>query len=98
MIKTQILEKVSLYMCLTGVIIFVVGLISYFNTNNTKQNYQINSPTGLTERDLAISNAIKNGQKTYSYTTNYIPGIGRITNPEQYKAQWQESVLQNNNK
>lgn len=42
-------------------------------------------PGSVTERQLAIDNALKTGQKHYSFTTNFIPGLGTITDPSAYK-------------
>ncbi|MEX1052075.1 MAG: hypothetical protein WEC83_01670 [Patescibacteria group bacterium] len=44
-----------------------------------------------TQRNLAIQEALKNGQTTYQFESNFIPGIGNITNPDAYKKQFEEN-------
>lgn len=46
--------------------------------------------TSLTERDLAIADAQARGVSEYSYTTNFIPGIGTINDPAAYKKAWED--------
>ncbi len=36
-------------------------------------------PSNLPNRDLAIEEAIAKGQKSYVFTTNFIPGIGVVS-------------------
>jgi hypothetical protein len=55
--------------------------------NSTDQPYK----TSLTERDLAIEEAIRQGKKEYSFETNFIPGMGRISDPDQHLKDWQKS-------
>ncbi len=45
-----------------------------------------------TQRNLAIQEALKNGQATYQYETNFIPGIGNIADPEAYKKRFEQQV------
>jgi len=42
---------------------------------------------GLTEQKMAIDQARRNGQPTYSYKTNFLPGIGFMINAKEYQAE-----------
>jgi len=66
-----------------GVIVLVWGLFNYFFPSNHTNQSRIE--TSNTQRNLAIEEALKSGEKTYQFETNFIPGIGTISNPEAYK-------------
>lgn len=68
-----------------GFLALAVGLYLYFQPTNTQSDLTI-SPT-LPQRELAIEQARQNGQTTYSFTTNFIPGVGTIGDPEGYQKQ-----------
>lgn len=79
-----------------GTLLILVGTIEYIQSKKpahivTKQSL-VENAANLAERKIAVENAIKNGQKTYSYTTNFIPGIGRIINSPQTEAQLQQQL------
>lgn len=69
-----------------GAGVLVVGLVAQFGHHSSTG--QSNIKTGLTGRDVAIAQATKDGKKSYSFTTGFIPGVGFITNAESYKNQW----------
>lgn len=60
-----------------GFVVLLVGAASYFSpaTDSGDQNF---SPM-IIERKLAIEEAERNGQSTYSYTTGFTPGLGNMT-------------------
>lgn len=82
----------SIFLVLSGVV-FLSGLIQVVShrfsraDNSVDQRYK----TSLTERDLAIEEAIRQGKKEYSFETNFIPGMGRISDPDQHLKDWQKS-------
>lgn len=90
MIKKVRINEFSYLILLIGLIVFSLGVIYYFQNKSEKKDTMIN--TSLVERDLAIAEAIRTGQKEYSYTTNFTPGVGRIENPEEYKKAWEEQA------
>lgn len=54
----------------------------------------IAATAALPEEQLAIENAIKNGQRDFSFTTGFIPGIGYISDPAAYQKSVQEQLQQ----
>lgn len=85
----------SYLILLIGIAVFLFGIINFFHSKSVKQDIVIK--TSLTERDIAIADAIKNGKKEYSYETSFTPGVGRIINPDAYKDQWQKNAEQSIN-
>jgi len=68
----------------------LVALLSSHESAGITGNY----PSAVAQRDIAINEANKNGQTTYSFeSSGFIPGVGMITDPEAYKKQ-QESLVQ----
>lgn len=82
-------ERYSAWFLVLGLLIFSLGIFSYFSTGSN--NNMSRKQTSITERDVAMAEARSNGQKEYSFTTGFIPGIGIITDPEAYKKTWEES-------
>lgn len=78
------MKKISQVVFLIGVLVFMIGFFGFLFNLSNKNNLHKNSfiKTSLTERDLAIADAIKNNKKEYSYESNFTPGVGRINNPE----------------
>lgn len=76
--------------------VFIAGLTQVFTARRSQKSAtsQPWAKTSLTERDLAIQEAIRQGKKEYSFETNFIPGMGRINNPEQHLEDWQKSEEQ----
>ena len=79
-----------------GAVIAILGGFNFasahfFNLDETDTPPLVSSNT---QRNIAIQEALKNGQKTYQYTTNFIPGIGNITDPEAYKKQFENQASQ----
>lgn len=80
-------NQLPLAVFLLGTLIFLGGLADYLAKDNGPAARLFH--TSLTTRDLAMSEAIQAGRKEYSFTTNFIPGIGDIGNPEAYKKDWE---------
>lgn len=75
---------------LIGLLIFLMAGFNYFGASPASNTFQ---KTSLTERDVAIKEAIQNGRNTYTYTSRFIPGIGLVDDPEAYKSQWEKENL-----
>jgi hypothetical protein len=65
-------------------LVFAAGLFSYASPPPSTELPGDVSPTSI-ERVLAIEQARRAGQKTYSYTTSFFPGLGQISDAEAYK-------------
>lgn len=88
-------KNLSFVVLSLGLIIFVVGAIDRFQRPAAQKIYTAaNLSPELTERKLAIEDAQKQGKKTYTYTSNFIPGIGKIADPGQYKQNWVQQQQQ----
>lgn len=74
-----------------GAIILTIGAVQYFSVRKPVASSGEVSPM-IIERKLAIEEAERKGEKTYSYTTRFIPGIGVISDPEAYKEDWQKQL------
>ncbi|MEX1123832.1 MAG: hypothetical protein WEC81_01545 [Patescibacteria group bacterium] len=71
-----------------GALIALLGGFNFASAHFSSDQSEVTLPVSSnTQRNLAIQEALKNGQTTYQYTTNFIPGIGNITDPEAYKKQ-----------
>ncbi len=81
-----------------GLFIFAVGVLSYYNSSRQNAVSSLPVKTSLTERDIAITEAVKNGKKEYTFTTRFIPGVGVITDPEAYKKEWEQQLQEDSNK
>lgn len=66
-------------------VILVLGLWSFFGRSPVTPTLTEPVAPNNIARALAIEDARSKGETTYSYTTNFIPGIGTITDPQQYK-------------
>ncbi len=84
--KTDKIEAIIQAIFLIGVVVFVVGVASYFNSKKQPKVVQ----SSLVERDLAQITAKSAGQKSYSFESNFTPGIGSIADPQAYLKQWQQ--------
>ena len=69
-----------------GLLLALIGAGHYFLAKANQPTTTAFRPGAITERQLAIANALRTGNRTYTYTTNFIPGIGTITDPNQYKS------------
>lgn len=81
-----------------SVIVFLAGLVQ-FGVAHARSQVSNSSDlsftkTSLTERDIAIAEAIKEGKTEYSFTSNFTPGIGRIVNPDKYLEDWKKAQEQ----
>ncbi len=85
---------------LFGLIFLLGALVSYYQITRvqasklTGNEKLIANATLLTERQLAVTEAIKKGEKTYTFTSNYTPGLGRINDPAAYERTWIENLRQ----
>lgn len=76
-----------------GAIITILGGLNYFSTHFSSEKTDVPLPVSSnTQRNLAIQEALKTGQKTYQYESGFIPGVGNIPNSEEYKKQFEERV------
>jgi len=77
-----------------GSILALSGGFSYLSSKNetASQASTGNISPSVIERKLSIEEAQRSGQKTYQFKTNFIPGIGIITDPQAYQDQWQKSM------
>jgi|GEM_PF-5970435 len=72
---------------IVGILAFIAGVISKIEGVAVERNVPEATASVLRERNLAIEEARKAGRKDYGFSTNFIPGIGRIADPEAYKQQ-----------
>ncbi|OGD61514.1 hypothetical protein A3A71_02720 [Candidatus Berkelbacteria bacterium RIFCSPLOWO2_01_FULL_50_28] len=84
------LEKLSSAILLIGALIFISGLATRVGSQPIPQRSRTLS--SLTARNEAIRNAASKGQRSYAFKTNFIPGIGFLTDPQAYKDSWTNSV------
>jgi hypothetical protein len=77
------LERALNYFIALSFLFFVAGIIDRFGPSESALPGDV-APTSV-ERALAISRARERGEKTYSFTTNFIPGVGQIADAESYK-------------
>jgi len=68
-----------------GILVALVGGGKFYLAQTGTTPHTSLNPGPITERQLAIDNALRTGSHTYSYETRFTPGIGQITDPEQYK-------------
>lgn len=87
---SAVIDAVSNVVVIVGLIIVVVAF--YHRTAVAKTMIPENRSdfSVLKERQFAIEKARKKGEKEYSFTTSFIPGIGYISNPRQYLEDWQK--------
>jgi len=81
------IEIVAQYTLLASILVLVLGVTSFLDSKN--QSAPLDK-TSLTERDMAIQNALSSNTQTYSFDTKFIPGIGYIDNPQQYLKDWEQ--------
>lgn len=72
-----------------GLIILIWGIFNHFFPSSDDQK---RIETSNTQRNLAIEEALKRGEKTYQFETNFIPGIGVVNDPEAYREQLEEQL------
>ncbi len=68
-----------------GLLIAVIGAGKYTLATGVQTKQVVAFPGSITERRLAITNAVKNGSSDYNFAMNFIPGIGMIVNPGKYR-------------
>lgn len=74
-----------------GIIVLFWGAFNYFFPSASDDK---SIETSNTQRNLAIEEALKNGDKTYQFETNFIPGIGTIGNPDAYTKELEDKYSQ----
>jgi len=81
-------------------LVFLAGLVQVVSQDwggsSSANGDGVLEKTSITERDLAIAEAIRLGQKEYSFTTNFIPGMGRISDTGRYQEEWQKNAEKQN--
>lgn len=60
-----------------GFVILVLGAVTYFSP--TPDSAEQTLSPAIIEQKLAIEEAERTGQNTYSYTTGFTPGLGNMT-------------------
>lgn len=78
----------------TGTLLAVLGVYDVVTNKyfvSEKRTAKNLSPTVI-ERKLSIEAAERSGQKTYQFKTNFIPGIGTITDPNAFLENWQKEA------
>ncbi|MEK7171026.1 MAG: hypothetical protein AAB774_01840 [Patescibacteria group bacterium] len=78
-----------------GLLIAVIGAGKYLFAVTTPQKQSVAFPSSSTERRLAITKAVQDGTNTYEFSTNFIPGIGTINDPQDYLSKWQDQFKNN---
>ena len=81
-LKTQKIEAISTVTLIIGVLSLMVGGVR--NLKDTRSIISSVSTTSITQRYFATEQAKREGRKTYSFTTSFIPGIGIISDPQAY--------------
>lgn len=74
-----------------GGLVLILGVLSYISPRETVATTNEVSPM-IIERKLAIEEAQRRGDKTYSYSSRFTPGIGVISDPEAYKQEWEKQL------
>lgn len=92
--KMKRLKKLPLVeiACFAGLIIFVMGAVRFAQAHQSAKTSDNTIVSSSTERDIAIQEAIKQGKKDYSYTTNFIPGVGYISDPAAYEKSFEDQA------
>ncbi len=80
-------EKISNGFLVISLLLFLLGGFLYL-TPQSKKSVSLSASPTVMERNFAIEAAKKSGARNYTFTTNFIPGIGMITDPEAYKRQY----------
>ncbi len=78
-------------MCV-GILVAVIGAGKYFLAKEDYPKQFAAPPDSITERRLSISQARSNKRSNYNFVTNFIPGVGTITNPQDYLSQWKSQL------
>ncbi len=76
--KTPNLELIANSALLLAMLVFIGGAASYYRSKDSQATSNTTSEAGsqLQERQQAIEEAKKNGQKDYSFSSGFNPGIG----------------------
>lgn len=85
---SELVKKVNVGLFVVGLLVLAVAVAEISGPDNSSPLVQ----SSLTERDIAIQEALRKGEKEYSYTTNFIPGVGRIGDPDAYLEQLQQQA------
>ena len=87
------LKAVSQATLLVSILIFAVVLIDRYSPEKPASSEALGLGSfGLTEQKMAIDQARKNGQPTYSYKTNFLPGVGFMSNAKEYQAELENQM------
>lgn len=81
--------RISAGLLLVGVLVFLLGLYDFFVPSDKKNSSAVLTKTSQTERDAAIFRA-RQTDGTYSFSTNFLPGIGEVDSPERIKEDFRE--------
>ena len=73
-----------------GLLTAVVGVGKYFLNFNFPIKQSTANPNSITERRLSIDSAVRKGNSIYGFSTNFIPGIGTITDPQAFIRDWEQ--------
>lgn len=91
-LSPQKTTKISELILCVGLLFTTIGAGKYFLAANFQQN-QFAAPSGsITERRLAIGQAVRDKRSNYNFVTSFIPGIGTITNPQDYLNSWKNQL------
>lgn len=83
---------------LVGIIFVLGGVVAYARSKAPSPLAGVSSAklvadaSLLTERQLAIVQAQKQGKNTYTFSSNFTPGIGRVSDPASYSQSWQINI------
>ncbi len=92
-VKAGKLSKLSDVILASGFILLTLGGSAYLASHRATQRLTLNQTAlTLSDRQMAIKQAEANNSKTYSFQTNFIPGIGRVANPAQYQTEWEQQA------
>jgi len=78
------LSKVSNIFFSIGLLVAVIGAGKYTITSSAHKKTSIAFPSSITERRLAVTKATSSGSSNYNFITNFIPGIGTVSNTKDF--------------
>jgi len=77
---------------LVGLLILLAGLANYISSNGSRNSAVWAGRVSVIERSLALERARSLGEREYTFTTNFIPGIGVINDPGIFLQGWKDGV------
>lgn len=79
-----------------GALLALMGGMNLYSTRSGKiVSSSVATSPSVIERKLSIEDAIRNERKAYQYDSNFIPGIGTISDPEAYLKDLEDKAKQN---